>query len=163
MTTNNQALIYLYQLQRAKLANPAAYWSVDVPSLADAEAGLIISNGEGYCLVNPDGDIKGLFKLPESTVKGVADDLLSTAVKVGGVKLDNYDTYLTKVYVRCGFRICARTAFNPDYAPKGWDKDQHGCPDVVALVYDPFYRLDIRKAELDTYEEVISKRDSCLA
>jgi hypothetical protein len=153
---------YITALWAAKHSDPSAYWSVDAPTLADAEEGTLISTGHGFALVSPDGDIKGLFKLPDSKASRVADSLLFAAVLSGGRKLDNFDTYLTKVYLRAGFRIAARTAFNPDYAPVGWDPAKHGYPDVVAMVYDPDYELDIVRADCATYEEMITQRDSYL-
>jgi hypothetical protein len=156
------AAYYITALWAAKFSDPEAYWSVDAPTQADAEDGRLIITNDGFALVSPDGDIKGLFKAPGSTAKNVAASLLSAAVAAGGRKLDNFDTYLTKVYLRAGFRIAARTKFNPDYAPMGWNPLQHGYPDVVAMVYDPDYKLDIVRADCATYEEMIAQRDSYL-
>ncbi len=103
--------------------------------------GKVISVDGGYGFVSNDGDIKGVFKLPTSKVKGVADKVLQESVKQGGTKLDNFDGYLTKIYERNGFRIAARIPFNEEIAPDGWNKAKHGTPDVVAMVYDPNNKL----------------------
>jgi hypothetical protein len=153
---------YITTLWAAKHSNPSAYWSVDAPTLADAEAGTLISTGHGFALVSLDGDIKGLFKLPNSKASRVADSLLFAAVLSGGRKLDNFDTYLTKVYLRAGFRIAARTKFNPEFAPNGWDPAKHGYPDVVAMIYDPCQAISIVETVCDTYDEMISVRDALM-
>lgn len=153
---------YITALWAAKHSHPSAYWSVDAPTLEEAEAGTLISTGQGFALVSPDGDIKGLFKLPDSNQRGVADSLLFAAILSGGRKLDNFDTYLTKVYIRAGFRIAARTKFNPDFAPIGWNAAEHGYPDVVTMIYDPCQAIPIVETVCDTYDEAISVRDSLL-
>lgn len=128
---------FVQRLEEVKAADPATYWSVDsVDPETVAKSERIAVDG-GYGLVAPDGDIKGVFKEPTSTRKGVADDILRAAVAKGGMKLDNFDTYLTKVYERNGFVTVGRTPFNAEYAPPGWDEALHGRPDVVAMIYDP--------------------------
>jgi hypothetical protein len=162
MTHPNQVLIYLGTLTATKLCDPSTYWSVDVPSLEEVEGGTLVGNGHGYCLVSSSGDIKGLFKLPKSEAKGVADALLFGAILSGGNRLDNFDIYLTKVYLRNGFKIAGRMPFNPEYAPTGWDPALHGHPDVVAMVHDPFNEFNVEERVFTNYDEMISYRDSYL-
>jgi len=151
---------YVEELTKTKESDPETYWSVSEVSPEDAAKGTIIDTPDGSALVKPDGDIAGLFKKPTSDAKGVAQDLLSKAVEAGGAKLDNFDGYLTKQYEKAGFRIVSRTPFNEQYAPEGWNKEKHGTPDVVAMVYDPNNEIDIEEKTFDDYDQAIAYRDS---
>jgi hypothetical protein len=113
---------FVSELKKTKASDPTQYWSVDSVSLSAAKKGKVISVDGGYGLVSNDGDIKGVFKLPTSKAKGVADNILQEAVNQGGTKLDNFDGYLTKIYERNGFRIAARIPFNEEFAPDGWNR-----------------------------------------
>jgi hypothetical protein len=153
---------FVSELEKTKDSDPTQYWSVNYVSLSAAKKGKVISVDGGYGFVSNDGDIKGVFKLPTSKVKGVADNILQEAVNQGGTKLDNFDGYLTKIYERNGFRIAARIPFNEEIAPDGWNKAKHGTPDVVAMVYDPNNELGIKEKKFDDYDAGIEYRDSFL-
>ena len=161
-----QAEQYSEELDKTKESDPEAYWSVSPVSAADAAKGTIIDTPDGAAIVKPDGDIAGLFKKATSKAKGVAQDLLKRAIAAGGKKLDNFDTYLTPQYIKAGFRVVSRTPFNEEYAPEGWNKEKHGTPDVVAMIYDPEGKLDIEEKTFDDpdtgYDEAIAYRDSLL-
>ena len=155
---------YVEELTKTKESDPETYWSVSEVSAEDAAKGTIIDTPNGSALVKPDGDIAGLFKKPTSDAKGVAQDLLNKAVAAGGIKLDNFDGYLTNQYEKAGFRVVSRTPFNEQYAPEGWNKEKHGTPDVVAMVYDPNNELDIEEKVFENpetgYDDAIAYRDS---
>lgn len=155
--------VYVEELTKTKESDPETYWSVSEVSPEDAAKGTIIDTPDGSALVKPDGDIAGVFKKLTSKAKGVAQDLLNKAVAAGGIKLDNFDGYLTKQYEKAGFRIVSRTPFNEQYAPDGWNKEKHGTPDVVAMVYDPNNELDIEEKVFENpdtgYDEAIAYRD----
>ena len=155
---------YVKELEDIKQSDPEQYWSVDSVSLEDAKKGKVISVEGGKGIVGPDGDIKGVFKSKDSKAEKVADKILEEAVKNGGTKLDNFDNYLTRIYKRNGFRVVSRTPFNEEFAPDGWNKEKHGTPDVVAMVYDPESKLDIEEKTFDDpetgYDEMIAYRDS---
>ena len=156
----------LKKLNDAKSSNPNVYWSVDEVSPEDAEAGIVIDKNYGSIMVSTNGDIKGLFKNPETNTKGVGPKLVQQAVNNGGRTLDNFNLpYLTKIYTDAGFRISGRTPFNEQYAPDGWIKELHGTPDVISMIYDPKNELDIRDKMFtgdDGYEEMIRHRNSSL-
>lgn len=152
---------YVEELAKTKESDPEAYWSVSEVSPEDAAKGTIIDTPDGSALVKPDGDIAGLFKKLTSKAKGVAQDLLNKAVAAGGIKLDNFDGYLTKQYEKAGFRIVSRVPFSLEYGvPDGYNKEKHGTPDVVAMVYDPNNEIDIEEKTFDDYDEAIAYRDS---
>ena len=158
---------YLIDLKSTKDSDPTTYWSVGTVSVGVAESGTVIDTEDGSSLVKDDGDIIGLFKKPTSKTKGVAQDLLKKSVEAGGVKLDNFDGYLTKQYEKAGFRVVARTPFNKKFAPDGWNQEKHGTPDVVAMIYDPESKLNIEEKMFDDiengYEQMIDYRDSLLS
>jgi len=155
---------YVKELEDIKQSDPEQYWSVDSVSLEDAKEGTVVSVEGGKGIVGPDGDIKGVFKSKDSKAEKVADKILEEAVNNGGTKLDNFDNYLTRIYKRNGFRVASRTPFNEEFAPDGWNKEKHGTPDVVAMVYDPESKLDIEEKTFDDtetgYDEMIAYRDS---
>lgn len=161
--TETTPQVYVEELAKTKASDPEAYWSVSEVSEEDAAKGTIIDTLDGSALVKPDGDIAGVFKKLASKAKGVAQDLLNKAVEAGGIKLDNFDGYLTKQYEKAGFRVVSRTPFNEQYAPEGWNKEKHGTPDVVAMVYDPNNELDIEEKVFENpetgYDEAIAYRD----
>lgn len=165
-TTAKQVSDYISELNKTKNSDPSTYWSVDSVSKSDAEKSIIIDKPYGAVAVSGEGDIKGLFKKLDSKEKGVGGKLLKDAVDAGGRKLDNFDNYLTKIYLKAGFRVVSRTPFNETYAPDGWVKDLHGTPDVVAMVYDPNKDLDITEKMFSDpnsgYDQMIDYRDKSL-
>jgi hypothetical protein len=161
--SKTQAQTYSEELAKTKESDPETYWSVSEVSPEDAAKGTIIDTEDGSALVKPDGDIAGVFKKLTSKAKGVAQNLLNKAIEAGGIKLDNFDGYLTKQYEKAGFRVVSRTPFNEQYAPEGWNKEKHGTPDVVAMVYDPNNELDIEEKTFKDpetgYDDAIAYRD----
>lgn len=151
---------FVDKLNETKESDPKQYWSVDTVSLEDAKEGTVIKTEAGYGFVSQSGDIKGVFKANKESAEKTGDEVLKKAVKAGGIKLDNFDGYLTKIYERNGFRIASRIPFNEEYAPEGWEKEAHGTPDVVAMVYDPYKQLDIEEKRFEDYMEGIDYRDS---
>lgn len=158
---------YVGKLNEIKNADPDTYWSVSSVTPEDASKSAIIDTKDGAAMVKPDGDIVGVFKKPESDAKGVAQDLLKKAVELGGIKLDNFDGYLTKQYEKAGFRVVSKTPFNEEFAPEGWNKEKHGTPDVVAMVYDPKGELNIEEKTFDNkdtgYDDMIAYRDKLIS
>ena len=68
--------------------------------------------------------------------------MLRQATRLGGRRLDCFDTVLPTLYADAGFVPVARLAWNDDYAPDGWDYQQFGRfnggrPDVVFMAYNP--------------------------
>ena len=153
---------YIADLQETKQSDPEQYWSVDSVTEEAAKEGTVISDEDGGVVVSKDGDIKGLFKKAGSKAKGVAQKLLQKAIEAGGVKLDNFDNYLTPIYEKAGFRVVSRVPFNEEYAPDGWNKEKHGTPDVVAMVYDPENKLDIQEQKFDDYDQAMAYRDQAV-
>lgn len=155
--------LYKERANRVKQQDPKQYWSFDIPSDSQIEEAAasdrIVDVGGGMGIVTEDGNMIGMFKY-DNTQKGTAAAVQAACIAKGGLKLDNFDGYLTKLYDKNGFRVVSRVPFNEEYAPAGWDKRTHGTPDVVAMVYDPSYRLDIVERTFDDYKEAINYRDN---
>ena len=164
---------YVKSIEEAKSKNPETFWSVDKPfqnedgtinkeSLDKAEKeGRLIKTEAGFGVVGEDGDIKGVFKSEIEHPEKTGDKVIQEAIKAGGIKLDNFALpNLMKIYERNGFREVSRLPFNEEYAPEGWNKEKHGTPDVVAMVYDPEGKLPIEKKNFTDYDEAMKYRDS---
>lgn len=158
-----EATLYSQELDKTKDADIEGTWTVDRITPEEASQGTVIKTRSGGGLVTKDGDIKGIFKKAGSKAHGVAIQILNKAVEAGGIKLDNFDGYLTKIYQDNGFRITSLTKFNEKKAPEGWNKEKHGTPMVVAMVYDPEGKLSIKEKTFKTYDAMIKDRDSYLA
>jgi hypothetical protein len=68
--------------------------------------------------------------------------MIRQATRLGGHRLDCFDTVLPDMYADAGFVPVARLGWNDDYAPEGWDYQlfdtfNGGRPDVVFMAYDP--------------------------
>ena len=162
VNSTEESQAYVDKLTEVKNNAPEDYWSVSIPEVEDVENGTIITNEDGQAVVGADGDIKAVYKNPDSEAKRVSDTLLKEAIKAGGIKLDNFDIYLTKIYKENGFKIVSRLPFNEDYAPDGWNKEKHGTPDVVAMIYDPENKLNIEEKQFtnEQYDEAMAYRDT---
>lgn len=162
VNSTEESQAYVDKLTEVKKNDPETYWSVSIPEVEDVENGTIITNKDGQAVVGADGDIKAVYKNPDSEARRVSDTLLKEAIKAGGIKLDNFDIYLTKLYLENGFRIVSRLPFNEEFAPDGWNKAKHGTPDVVAMIYDPEGKLDIEEKQFtnEQYDEAIAYRDT---
>lgn len=164
--------LYKTRLSKLKQGNPKTYWSVDLPSDADlleaAKDGRLVDMNGGMAYVTKDGDLKGLFKY-DPAAKGTAKVLQAERIKMGGIKLDAYDTEgtgevsLVPTYKKNGFREVARVDFNPEFAPPDMPESVKAMnPDVVVMAYDPENKLPIkeRRFNKEQYEEALAYRDS---
>lgn len=154
---------YTKLLTKTKEENPDEFWSVGLPTpeviKSAAQDGRIVDVKGGMGLVTEDGDMMGLFKY-DSSQTGTAAAVQEARIKLGGIKLDNYDGYLTGIYKKNGFRVASRIPFSESLAPEGWDKSKHGTPDVVFMVYDPNSMLNIQEKTFSDYESAQSYRNS---
>jgi SAM-dependent methyltransferase len=157
---------YNERISKVKEETPDQMWSVDKPSEADiveaAKGDRIVKGDGGMVMVKPDGDIVGLFKdTPDK--KGVADQLMKDAVAKGGIKLDNFDGYLTKIYERNGFKVASRIPFDPAQAPKDMPAAEIAKkPDVVFMVHDPAGKIPAEQLnrKFESYEDAMKHRDA---
>lgn len=90
-------------------------------------------SGNSGCLLGPDGDIANVFNVGDSPGSGSA--AVVEAIKAGAKTLDCYDGRLTLIYSQLGFVPVAKFRFVDEYAPKDWDYEALGRPDVVVMAY----------------------------
>jgi hypothetical protein len=133
-------------------------------------------DGSAGIAVKPDGDIVSVFKNVNISKAKASSDLLVTALENGGKKLDCYDGFLTKLYMKFGFIPVARVKFNREYAPDAWNYERDGEPDVIAFAHNGDSVDDILNGKwkdyktynpddvplLDDYDAVMAARDAYL-
>ena len=103
------------------------------------EGGKLFMSKDGMAgaYVKTNGYMGGLFKHPDSKLKGVSKPLQDLRSKEGGTYFDAYATKLEDIYVANGFKPIARVPFNEEFAPEGWDAPDsplRNKPDVVFFV-----------------------------
>lgn len=85
----------------------------------------------GYALKKDADGVDIISVHNNSGVGGIGDALIQSAVKHGGTKLDHFHGYLSDFYTRNGFEEYDRYKWDDQYAPKDWDYDKYGRPDVI--------------------------------
>jgi hypothetical protein len=81
--------------------------------------------------VTDDGEIAGLFN--DSPISGLGEVLLYKAIDEGGDHLNCFEGFLSEWYEDHGFEIVNRIPWDDEYAPRGWDYEKFGRPDVVEM------------------------------
>ena len=125
-------------ISEAKQGNPhgAFVTAHDVSEYGDMKMFLSDDNGVGVA-VTKDGDIVSVFKNPNiSKSRKAVSSILLTAIDNGGVKLDNYNGELSRMYLAHGFIPVARTAFVDEYAPSDWNYERDGRPDIIFWMHN---------------------------
>ena len=122
----------------------------DAQAIVDEGGKLFMTeDGKAGAYVKKDGYMGGLFKQPGADRTQAAKVLQDARIEAGGKFFDafgiNVDsgkgTNLEDIYIKNGFRPIARMTFNPEFAPKGWEKTNlKNRPDNVFFVYDPGYK-----------------------
>ena len=113
---------------------------VDVQNIVDG-GGAIFTTSDysagGY--ITSEGYVGGIFKNPDSQFKRITTPLFesmeSWASENGvGIFFDAFATKLEDIYIGLGYKPVARTPFNREFAPDGWDAENSPLlsePDVV--------------------------------
>ncbi len=118
----------------------ASVHAYDAKDYAEMRLFLTPDGKSGFALKGD--DIVSAFKHPDTPGKGYVNSALALATKLGGRRLDAFDTVLPILYGDNGFKAVARLGWNEDYKPDEWQhetfaKFNGGKPDVVFMVYDP--------------------------
>lgn len=107
------------------------------------------SNADGGFAITPEGEIVSLVKNKNSPMKGFAGRTLKLAKDEGGVFLNAFDTELTNLYGKAGFKPVSRVDFDEemfrgeigdeavDEFMEANRKFNDGRPDLVFMVRDP--------------------------
>jgi hypothetical protein len=86
----------------------------------------------GYA-ITPEGDLINVFN--NSGIEGAGAEAVIDALKNGARTLDCLGEDLVKYYQHFGFRIRETMAWDDAYAPKNWNYEKDGRPDVYFLEY----------------------------
>ncbi len=85
--------------------------------------------------ITTDNNIVSIFNGGEQ--RGVLKTLLPVALEFGGKKLDNYDSNkLSGLYELYGFDPIANVEFDKTFAPKDWNFERDGTPDIVFWLHN---------------------------
>jgi hypothetical protein len=126
-------------LQSAQQANPKGA-SVAVADVSEYENMLrfTMDNGRIGFAIEYDGNLVGVFKHPDSTVKGAMSKIMPLAIELGATRLNAFDIngYLPNEYKKYGFKETARDKWDDQYRPDNWNPAD-GTPDVVYMELDP--------------------------
>lgn len=123
---------------RASHVHGAAVHVYSVDEYREMRAYLSDDGTAGFALNGE--EIVSVFRHSDAD-RGCAEELITQAVALGGRALDAFDTYLTRVYGRCGFAEVGRATWDDRYTPDGWDfaafkEWKRGRPDVVFMKYE---------------------------
>lgn len=106
-------------------------------------------NADAGYAISPEGEIVSLVKSKDSKMKGFAGKALKRAKDDGGVFLNAFDTELTNLYGKAGFKPVSRVGFDEemfrseigdeavDEFMKANARFNEGRPDLVFMVRDP--------------------------
>lgn len=136
------ASVYREQMLELTYKNPHAA-SVHVYDESEYRQMRLLVTDDGKAGVAfKDDEIVSAFGHKDCAHPKAVQSMLRQATRLGGRRLDCFDTVLPTLYADAGFVPVARLAWNDDYAPDGWDYQQFsrfngGRPDVVFMAYDP--------------------------
>ena len=135
----NEPAAFTSALDEARNADIENGWAVtpqDANDLTKRGVKLLMkADGATGLGVTPDGDIIGVFKNPNSNVRGALRTLIPSAIANGGKKLDCYGYGLVRQYQKYGFLPVARVKFDAEQANIGWTPDK-GEPDIYFMIHN---------------------------
>ena len=152
LTQSPQTRTYFQDiLKRAQDSQGPIGKQVDVyePEEYDGMTLMASPNADAGFAITPEGEIVSLVKNADSPMKGFASKALAEAAPNGGVFLNAFDTFLTDLYGKNGYRAVSRIPFDEDVmrdsigdeatdafmdAAKDYNE---GKPDLVFMVKDP--------------------------
>ena len=117
---------------RNKTDRPEMFSDYTPEQLAEMEMHLSADSKVGY-LLTKEKHIGNVFN--NGGPKGSGTLAVLDAIKRGAQTLDCYDAVLPSIYAKCGFVPTARIKFNDEFAPKNWDYEKYGRPDIVIMSY----------------------------
>lgn len=121
--------------KKADKVNGPSVWVGEESDYATMRT-VLMDNGKVGFAIQSDGTLTGVFKHPDSTMKGAINTIVPMAVSMGATKLDAFEGPLTEMYSRFGFKETSRSAWDPEQAPADWDYEARGTPDVVFMAID---------------------------
>ena len=134
-----KAADFVPMLDKAKATQPQdKAWRVDTYRTAEdfEKEGIKVYSTEGGSTyaIKPDGDIISVCKNMETDPDLNARALMAAAVRDGGTHLDSY-SFNYGFYVKCGFEVVSRCAFDESYDIPGWVKGRDKPEDIYFMKY----------------------------
>jgi hypothetical protein len=125
--------------------------------------------------VSEDGNLTSVFKAKGSTdsIDPVLSETLQHATKLNAFASGN--GYLQNLYSKYGFRPVSRLPFDDKMAPKDWNHEKYGRPDVVFMVKDKsgfsgapdiagqYKNFESKIPVHQKYEDSVAAQDSALS
>jgi len=138
-------------LKRAQDSQGPIGKQVDVYEPEEYEGMTLIAspNADAGFAITPEGEIVSLVKDAESPIKGFASKALAESAPHGGVFLNAFDSYLTELYGKAGYKPVSRIPFDEDVMRDSIGDEateafmesvkdyNEGKPDLVFMVKDP--------------------------
>ena len=139
----------------------------DVQQIVD-DGGVIFMTADvgagGY--ITKDGYVGGIFKNPDTRYKRITKPLFKRMeqwAKQNDVEIffDAFATKLEDIYIGLGYKPYARTAFNRDFAPDGWDAENSPLLDEPDVVF--FVKGEGTKGEGQRFDDYMQAFDATTA
>ncbi len=112
----------------------------------------ILNSGAAVIAVKIDGTIISVIKHPELAKRDglgkVNRELVLSALRHGGKRLDCFDGFLPSLYAQFGFTPICRLKFNDEFAPHDWNYERDGRPDIIFMLHN-FDRIDVVESKHD--------------
>ncbi|MGB0141452.1 MAG: hypothetical protein ACPF8W_00105 [Luminiphilus sp.] len=152
LTQSPQTRTYFQDiLKRAQDSQGPIGKQVDVYEPEEYEGMTLMAspNADAGFAITPEGEIVSLVKNADSPMKGFASKSLAEAAPNGGVFLNAFDTFLTDLYGKNGYRAVSRIPFDEDVMRDSIGDEateafmdaardyNEGKPDLVFMVKDP--------------------------
>lgn len=112
---------YVQILETAKETNGKIRLNVSTPE--NIKGNRYFKSLEGCSILSSKGELCGLFRFKKGT-ENVAKLHQEKRISLGGFWLNCYEGKLDKIYEKNGFHVVSKLPFNPEFAPKNWQKDE---------------------------------------
>lgn len=133
MKTENKTLIFQTAVKNNRYSEFLTHYSSKTLETFDLYT--FYDHTMGYAIA-PTKEIVNVFN-NSLNIKKVGLALMADAIRHGGKTLFCFDGYLAQLWESIGFIETSRVCFDPAFAPKTWDYDKYGRPDVIHLVFWP--------------------------
>ena len=123
---------YCVSLHKARVNDKKAYLNCNAPFEKDGTK--YFQSNEGISYLHEDGFMGGLCRTSKGSER-LAELHQQHRIKLSGYFLECYEGKLSSMYAKQGFKVVSRIAFDPQFAPKGWEDDDQlqKLPDVVFM------------------------------
>lgn len=119
-----------FKIQLAESSRPGFLEQKTIQQIKDMKTFTSKDGKVGYGITK-EGELVSVFN--NSGKKGLLKIIMPEAILNGATSLDAYEGYLSGRYEEFGFEIVETIPWDDKFAPKGWDFDKYGRPNVVKM------------------------------